>query len=176
MNLGMAFREARWRVVMADTDLQRPTLDRIVTAEPNGGLVEALHATDGQEVPLSPVEDGMWLAPRGPALQPHTRAMLATDRLGEILHDMASRADIVLCDSSPVLLIPDGLFLAAAVDAVILVVSAGSTRYRDLALAKSVLEGAGARILGVVINNVPTSALRRYYRRHYKPYLRSATT
>jgi len=102
--------------------------------------------------------------------------MLATERLSEVLDDMAGRADIVLCDSSPVLLIQDGLFLAANVDAVILVASAGKTRCRDLAQAKAALESAGSRILGVVINNVPTSALRRYYKRHYKPYLRSATT
>jgi succinoglycan biosynthesis transport protein ExoP len=175
MNLGLAFREARWRVVVADTDLQRPTLDRLTTTESNGGLIDALHATDRQEVSLSPVEEGMWLAPRGAGLESHTRAMLATDRLGEILDDMASRADVVLCDSSPLLLIPDALFLAAAVDAVILVANAGRTRCRELAQAKSLLESAGTRILGVVINNVPTSALRRYYKRHYRPYLRSAT-
>ena len=176
MNLGLAFAEARWRVVVADTDLQRPSLGRSMRAAPNAGLVDALHATEKSEVPLSPVADGMWLASRGSMLQPHTRSMLATDRLREILEDMAGRADLVLCDSSPVLLMPDGLFLAAAVDAVILVASAGTTRCRDLAQAKSALEAAGARILGVVINNVPTSALRRYYRRYYKPYLRSATT
>jgi succinoglycan biosynthesis transport protein ExoP len=176
VNLGMAFREARWRVILADTDLQRPTLDHITRAERNGGLIEALHAEDPHEVPLSPVSEGLWLAQRGTTLQPHTRSMLASERLGTIVEDMASRADIVLCDSSPVLLIPDGLFLAAAVDAVILVVNAGKTRCRDVALAKAALESTGTRILGVVINNVPTSVLRRYYARHYKPYMRSLTT
>ena len=53
---------------------------------------------------------------------------------------------------------------------------APSTRQRDLAQAKAVLESAGTRILGVVINNVPASVLRRYYTRHYKPYMRRATT
>src|SRR5262249_7674440 len=162
------FSEARWRVILADTDLQRPVLDRITASERNGGLIDALHATDSHEVELSPVADGMWLAPRGTTLQPHTRSMLASERLGTIVEDMASRADIVLCDSSPVLLIPDGLFLAGAVDAVILVVNAGKTRVRDLVQAKAALESTGTRILGVVINNVPASVLRRQYNRHYK--------
>jgi capsular exopolysaccharide synthesis family protein len=176
VNLGMAFGEARWRVILADTDLQRPVLDRITAAERTGGFIEALHATDAHEVELSPMGEGMWLASRGTTLQPHTRSMLASERLGAIVEDMASRADIVLCDSSPVLLIPDGLFLAGAVDAVILVVNAGKTRVRDLAQAKAALESTGTRILGVVINNVPGSVMRRQYNRHYMPYMRSVTT
>ena len=56
------------------------------------------------------------------------------------------------------LLIPDNLLLASAVDGVVLVAKAGSTGFRDLARAKTLLEGAGARMLGVVLNQVPVGA------------------
>jgi Mrp family chromosome partitioning ATPase len=72
---------------------------------------------------------------------------------------MTTRADFVICDSSPVLLIPDNLLLAGAVDGVVLVARAGSTSFRDLARSKTLLEGAGARILGVVLNQVAAGPL-----------------
>ena len=83
-----------------------------------------------------------------------------------------TRADFVICDSSPVLLVPDNLLLAGAVDGVILVAKASSTGFRDLARAKTLLEGAGARILGVVLNQVPAQSLKNYYRRYYESYVK----
>jgi Mrp family chromosome partitioning ATPase len=85
---------------------------------------------------------------------------------------MTEHADLVLCDSSPVLLIPDNLFLAAAVDGVILVARAGSTTRRDLARARVLLEGAGARLLGVVINEMPAASLKAHYTRYYRTYVK----
>jgi Mrp family chromosome partitioning ATPase len=112
----------------------------------------------------------MWLAPRGAAFKPQSRGMMATGRLKELIDELTEHADIVLCDSSPVLLIPESLFLASAVDGVIIVAKAGSTPARDLARTKATLESVGARILGVVINEIPISTLSGYYRRHYYAY------
>jgi Mrp family chromosome partitioning ATPase len=85
---------------------------------------------------------------------------------------MKKRTDFVICDSSPVLLIPDNLLLAGAVDGVVLVTKAGSTGFNDLARSKALLEGAGARVLGVVLNGVEPSSLRNYYRRYYDSYVK----
>jgi Mrp family chromosome partitioning ATPase len=109
-------------------------------------------------------------------MRPHTRGMLATSRLDELLGDMAGRADLVLCDSSPVLLIPDNLFLAAAVDGVILVARAGRTTCRELARAKELLDSIGAKILGVVINEMAVSKLRNHYKTYYRTYFKAEGT
>ncbi len=171
VNLGLALREAGRRVVLVDADLLRPTLHRNIKVKHAGGVVDALHSRRGIVESLSPAGEGMWIVPRGEQLQPTTRGMLATSRLKELLDDLSHEADLVLCDSSPVLLVPDTLFLATAVDAVILVAKAGSTSCNDLARTKALLEGVGAKILGVIINEMPISALSRYYR-YYKSYAR----
>jgi tyrosine-protein kinase Etk/Wzc len=116
----------------------------------------------------------MWLAPRGHGFLAQTRGMMATSRLKEVIDELATHADLVLCDSSPVLLVPESLFLAAAVDAVILVAKAGSTRARDLRRAVTALESVGARVAGVVVNEVQPSQLRSHYNRYYKAYARRA--
>jgi capsular exopolysaccharide synthesis family protein len=171
-NLGLAFREVGKRVGLADTDFHRPTLHGATkVASDRGGLVEALQSKRGNIAQsLAPIGEGMWLAPRGAAFKPQSRGMMATGRLKELIDELTEHADIVLCDSSPVLLIPESLFLASAVDGVIIVAKAGSTPARDLARTKATLESVGARILGVVINEIPISTLSGYYRRHYYAY------
>jgi len=172
VNLGLAFREAGRRVVLADTDFLRPTLHHALgVPQTAGGLVDALHTKRSIEQSLAPVGEGLWLVPRGMAIQPQTRGLLATTRLKELIEEMADKADLVLCDSSPVLLMSDNLFLASAVDGVILVAKTGKTGCRDLARAKSLLEEVGAKILGVVINDMPASALNGQYRRYYRAYV-----
>ena len=172
VNLGLALNEARRRVVLADTDFLRPTLHRVMKIKNGEGLLETLESEEPRETALAPVADGMWLATRGQAFQPRSRGMLGGSRLRELISDMTTRADFVICDSSPVLLVPDNLLLAGAMDGVILVAKASSTGFRDLARAKSVLEGAGARVLGVVLNQVPARSLKDYYRRYYESYVK----
>jgi polysaccharide biosynthesis transport protein len=173
VNLGFALNEAGRQVVLADTDFLRPTLHRVTKIKSSKGLVEALDSEQPQEPALAPVNnEGLWLAQRGEAFQQRSRGMLGGSRLRELIGEMTTRADFVICDSSPVLLVPDNLLLAGAVDGVVLVARAGSTGFRDLERSKALLEGAGARILGVVLNQVPAASLKNYYRRYYDSYVK----
>ncbi len=173
VNLGFALNEVGRRVVLADTDFLRPTLHRVTKIKSSKGLVETLEAEQPSEPALMPVNnEGLWLAQRGESFQPRARGMLGGHRLRDLISDMRTRADFVICDSSPVLLVPDNLLLAGAVDGVILVARASSTGFRDLERSKALLEGAGARVLGVVLNQVPPTSLKNYYRRYYESYVK----
>jgi capsular exopolysaccharide synthesis family protein len=173
VNLGFALNEAGRRVVLADTDFLRPTLHRVTKIKSSTGLVEALDSEQPMEPALSPVNnEGLWLAQRGEAFQQRSRGMLGGSRLRELIGEMTTRADFVICDSSPVLLVPDNLLLAGAVDGVVLVARASQTGFRDLERSKTLLEAAGARVLGVVLNQVPAASLKNYYRRYYDSYVK----
>jgi capsular exopolysaccharide synthesis family protein len=171
-NLGYALNEAGHRVVLADTDFLRPTLHRAMRIKSSKGLVETLESETPLEPTLVPVNQGLWLAQRGESINPRSRGLLAGSKLRELISELTNRADFVICDSSPVLLIPDNLLLASAVDGVVLVAKAGVTGFRDLAKTKAMLEGAGARILGVVLNQVPVGPLRKYYSGYYDSYVK----
>jgi succinoglycan biosynthesis transport protein ExoP len=173
VNLGFALNESGRRVVLADTDFLRPTLHRTVKVRSTTGLVETLQSGQPLEQALAPVSEGLWLAQRGESFEPKSRGMLAGSRLRELVGELTSKADFVICDSSPVLLIPDNLLLASAVDGVLLVAKAGSTPFRDLARTKALLEGAGARLLGVVLNHVPPTPLKKHYRPYYESYVKT---
>jgi Mrp family chromosome partitioning ATPase len=76
----------------------------------------------------------------------------------------------VLLDSSPILLIPDNLYMAAAADGIVLVAAVGQTRPRDLLKTKAILERAGTPIVGVVLNRAPIKHLNAYYKQYSAYY------
>jgi capsular exopolysaccharide synthesis family protein len=169
-NLGLAFGEVGKRVIIADADFHRPTLHRIANAAPRKGFTDLLAGTSKLTDTITPITENVQLAPRGSALTAPARNGLGTDRLARILGDMSDEADYVLMDSSPILLIPDNMYMAAAADGIVLVAAVGQTRPRDLLRTKEILDRSGTPILGVVLNRTPVRHLNSYYKQYSAYY------
>ena len=169
-NLGLAFGEVGKRVIIADGDFHRPTLHRIANTAPRKGFTDLLAGTTQLTDTITPITDNVQLAPRGSGLMAPARTGLGTDRLTKILGEMSEEADYVLLDTSPILLIPDNLYMAAAAEGIVLVVAVGQTRPRDLVRAKAILERAGTPIVGVVLNRTPLNQLNSYYKQYSAYY------
>ncbi len=165
-NLGLAFGEVGKRVIIADADFHRPTLHRIANATPQKGFTDLLAGTTTLTDTITRITENVQLAPRGGALTAPAKTGLGTERLMRILGDMADEADYVLLDSSPILLVPDNLYMAAAADGIVLVVAVGQTRPRDLVRTKEILERSGTPIIGVVLNRTPLKHLNSYYKQY----------
>jgi len=169
-NLALAFGEVGKRVIIADADFHRPTLHRIANTTPRKGFTDLLAGTSKLVDTITPITENVQLAPRGGALTAPARTGLGTQRLTKILGDMSDEADYVLMDSSPILLIPDNLYMAAASDGIVLVVAVGQTRPRDLLKTKALLDRAGTPVLGVVLNRTPVKQLNSYYKQYSAYY------
>ena len=77
---------------------------------------------------------------------------------------LQSETDLLLFDCPPALAVSDAAVLSRHVEAVLLVASAGKTKRDHAARARQALERAGARILGVVLNNARVdAAVYSYY-------------
>jgi polysaccharide biosynthesis transport protein len=179
VNLGHAFGEVGKHVILADADFQRPTLHRTLKSPGGKGFSDVLAGTSDLQESLNQVGEGVWLMPRGGSPSALTRTGLGSGRLGEVLTQLASEAEYVILDSSPILLVPDNLYVAAAADGILLVVQAGVTRPRDLLRAKEILDKSGTPIVGVVLNQMPLRRLEQYYgyyNKYYKTYARAETT
>jgi Mrp family chromosome partitioning ATPase/capsular polysaccharide biosynthesis protein len=112
----------------------------------------------------------LWLLPGGSsASDPPT--LLGRSRLELLLVELAERFDLVLIDSPPLLAVSDAMPLAAKVDGTLLVSRVGTTTDESAEhVAKLVAGVPGARVLGVVANDVPLASLRaRYGYREYAP-------
>jgi capsular exopolysaccharide synthesis family protein len=173
LNLAQAFWETGKRVVLADADFYRPTLQKLLRVSPRDGLTDMLAGRLGVQETLSPVAEGLWLSPRGSASAAEGRGSLATSRVRDVLDEMSSQADIVILDSSPLYVVPDNVLLAAKVDAVILVVRAGRTSLHELTRTRDMLQRAGANVAGVVINEAHPRRRDAYYIGYYRAYGRN---
>jgi len=164
-NLAVAMAQAEQRVILVDCDLRRPVQHELFGLANRAGLTN-LFLEEGDPQPLlqETPQPGLWVLTSGP-LPPNPAELVGSRKMERIIEALKSSADIVLFDTPPVLAVTDAAVLATKLDAAILVVRAGKSK-RDLARkARDTLLKVNARLLGVVLNDVPfdTAIFREYY-------------
>ena len=162
-NLAIVLAQAGQRVILIDADLRRPSVHLLIDVPNRVGLTSLLvdEGLDAQAVLVTTRFDGLRVVPSGPQ-PPNPSELLASERMRRRLAELRQLADVLILDSPPVLAVSDPALLAAQADGVIVVVNAARTRGQHAAQAINTLEGAGARLLGVVLNRTPIDR-RSYY-------------
>ncbi|MBV7335353.1 CpsD/CapB family tyrosine-protein kinase [Chloroflexi bacterium TSY] len=150
-NLAVVMAQAGDRVILVDGDLRRPHQHEIFGLQSQSGLTAWLQ--EGTVIaPQNSLVKGLSIIPVGvPASNPV--ALLSTKRLGEILSELQTQADYVLCDAPPLLAVTDAALWASKVDGVVLLVNAGHTKREQAQRAKSILEKVHAHLVGAVLLN-----------------------
>lgn len=163
-NLGIVMAQAGNRVLLIDADLRRPTLHKLFQL-PNGvGLTTALFQID-QPVDWCIQDTGqanLSVLTTGP-IPPNPAELLGSERMHQFLQQLEQTYDFLLIDSPPVLAVTDAAILSNQADGIVLVVSAGVTRFDMLARAMERLDSVGGRPLGVVLNRLTERASDGYY-------------
>jgi non-specific protein-tyrosine kinase len=101
--------------------------------------------------------DGLQLLPAGTQAD-NPADLLSSRRMESLIASLKSQADIVLFDAPPVLAVSDAALLAAGLDGVMLVVSAGHTRRDHAQRARELLEKVRVRVVGAVLTNAPADS------------------
>lgn len=156
-----------WSVLLIDADLRRPVLHRVFEVN----RLKGLSAVFNNEMTIAEaiVETSipkLKILPAGPA-SPNPVVILSSIKIKEIFAQMREDYDFILIDSAPLLGLADGMALANLVDAVLLVIKAGSTPSKPVEIAVRQLQQAGVNLQGVVLNNVNLSRDRYYYYHYY---------
>lgn len=180
LNLAVTAARSGRRTLIVDADLRRPSLEQYIQTSPRIGLVDLLnnprrmwHVDD-----LATDVDNLFYLPawsKGGALNAsfleNDQAMFRPSELQYMVADLCRQFDLVLFDSTPVLVSTDTILLAITCDATIMVISSGRTDGEALEHAFQELHGAGANVAGVILNRF--NPLRRYgdaYKYRYNLY------
>jgi len=152
-HLAIAEAQAGKHVILIDADLREPALHRFFDLDNEHGLSTWLARSPGSplQLPLQDGPPGLRILTGGPVLANATE-LLSSPRLGELLDDLRSQADIVILDAAPLLPFADTLALQRLVDGAVLVVDAGRTGTRLLERALGALQQTSGNVLGVVLN------------------------
>jgi non-specific protein-tyrosine kinase len=165
-NLAIAFAQAGRRTILVDTDLRRPGISTIFGLPNDQGLTDLVRSdsvsiddvAQQTEAPnLTVISAGT--IPANPA------EMLGSRRMEAIIKRLKESADIVIFDTPPVTAVTDAAIMAAKADATIMVVQSHRASRRIVDQGLEALTKVNARIVGVVLNNVPGHVATPYYGR-----------
>jgi capsular exopolysaccharide synthesis family protein len=107
------------------------------------------------------------LLPSGP-IPPNPAELIGSEQMANLLKTMSAHFTHVVVDSPPIASFTDGVLVASMVDGVILVVNSGKSSRQVVRRSRQLLMDIGAKVFGVVLNNVNLRSQDNYY--YYQSY------
>jgi succinoglycan biosynthesis transport protein ExoP len=168
VNLAAIYSQGKRSVALVDADMRHPNVHRYMGLSNRDGLSNLFRdQSDVVKVSRNKVDLPKLTIITTGSLPPNPAELLGSDRMGWILEELQSIADMVVIDTPPSL-VADAQVLAAKVDAVLLVIKPGKTSAEAARSSMELYRRAGVRVVGVVLNRIPRN--RSYYYGGYKYY------
>jgi polysaccharide biosynthesis transport protein len=164
-NLAIAMAQAGQKTLILEADFRRPMQHKIfgLNHHDDKGLSRVLSGDETLEEAIQPTYvQGLDLLACGPEL-PNPAETLHGENFAKLVKLLAKQYDRIIVDSPPVLAVTDAQILASICQITIMVLRAEKSQRRTSRQAHDALVRAGARILGVVVNDVPKSGRYGYY-------------
>ena len=186
-NLAIAMAQAGSKTLLLDTDLRKPTLNRIFGLDASPGVTELLLSnydfsetvktvTDimmgklsMDKIMLTPGVDNLHILTCG-TIPLNPAELIQSQKFKSFIDEIQDQYDVVLMDTPPLISAADASILAINADAVLLVYRAGKVARGILKRAKAQLEQVKANIIGVVLNDVKAEMsldYDKYYQYYY---------
>jgi capsular exopolysaccharide synthesis family protein len=173
VNTAMILAQTGARVVMVDGDMRRPRLHSIFDLENKKGLSGILASKMSEPEMLGCVQhheqSGLYILTSG-RIPPNPAELLGSDQIRSLMAVLENSFTHVVIDSPPVASFTDGVLLSSMADGVLLVVHGGAASRHIVRRAKQLLTDVGAKVFGVVLNNVTVSRHDYYYNRYHDYY------
>jgi capsular exopolysaccharide synthesis family protein len=162
-NLGVVFAQQGKKVLLIDGDLRKPTVHYTFKLDNRIGLSTVLVGEKTLEEAVKETDvPNLDILTCGP-IPPNPSELLGSKAMRQMLQIAQETYDVVLFDTPPVLAVTDAQILANICDGSIIVARSEQTEYEAIQKAKELLEPAHAKLLGIVINDVPKKKSNTYY-------------
>src|SRR5438309_6472914 len=171
VNTAISLAQTGASVVIIDGDMRRPRLRSIFDLPERDGLTsilasetkpaDMLHAIHRDEA------TGLNVLASGP-IPPNPAELLGSEQMRKLIAVLSGSFTHIVIDSPPVSSFTDGVLIASMVDGVLLVVHGGKSSRGVVRRSRQLLTDVGAKIFGVVLNNVSARSHDYYY--YYQRY------
>jgi len=169
-NTAISLAQTGARVLLIDADMRRPRLHSVFDLENGLGLSTLLSSETSEAEILKAVKldpgTKLNLLTSGP-IPPNPAELIGSEQMADLLKVLQNHFTHVVVDSPPIASFTDGVLIASMVDGVILVVNAGKSSRQIVRRSRQILTDIGARIFGVVLNNVNLRNQDNYYYQSY---------
>ena len=174
-DLARAFADAGSKTLLIDADMRKTVMLQRYNIDNQGQKVGGLtHYLSGQvaldNIINSTNVPNLYLTLAGP-LSPNPAELMSGHLIDELISKCRKIFDMIIIDTPPLGAVIDAAILAPKCDGVVIVAEANSTSARVAIGVKKQLEMTGCKILGCVLNKVPsTGTSYRYRYRYYGEY------
>jgi capsular exopolysaccharide synthesis family protein len=174
VNLAASFAQAGRKVLLVEADLRRPRQSRVLNIARSPGLAELLRGEVTLEEAIRRPEGASFdVLPSGePPDNPSE--LLGSERFEVIRSQVKSKYDLAIIDSPVLLGVSDALVLASRADGTLIVHKPGTVESSAFGRMHTDLERVGARVLGIVFNQVETRDRYLYPSYLKSPYVQTA--
>ncbi|HVQ36402.1 MAG TPA: polysaccharide biosynthesis tyrosine autokinase [Pyrinomonadaceae bacterium] len=163
INTALSLAQLGASVLIIDCDLRKPTAHKAFDVDYSRGLSLYLSSDEKVEGLIQALDKpNLWLLPCGPP-PPNPAELISSDRMKEMLRIVSDKYDHILIDSPPLMNVVDSVIISTLVDGVILVVHGGKSTRDVLRRSRQELSNVGAKIFGVVLNNMDMRENDYYY-------------
>ena len=170
VNTAISLAQTGASVVIIDADMRRPRLQHIFDMKGQEGLSSILSSDISEDDMLTMLRhdeaSGLSVLTSGP-IPPNPAELLGSEQMRRLLAALQANYTHVVIDSPPVSSFTDGVLIASMVDGVLLVVHGGRSSRHIVRRSKQLLNDVGAKIFGVVLNNVNLQSHDYYYYQSY---------
>ncbi|HEX8998701.1 MAG TPA: polysaccharide biosynthesis tyrosine autokinase [Blastocatellia bacterium] len=166
VNTAISLAQTGASVLIIDADLRRPRVHRVFGLKNNAGLSNYLAGETDIAALIQIAMPNLYVLPVGP-LPPNPAELLGSPKMKQLIETLSANFDHVVIDSPPVSSFADSLILSSLVDGVMIVVKAGVTSREMAQRTKAHLQSVGAKLLGVVINQIKLQPHDYYYSSTY---------
>jgi capsular exopolysaccharide synthesis family protein len=167
VNLAITLAQTGARTLLLELDLRRPQLARTLALDEDRGLSRYLSGQSPFHTEIQPCSvPELFVVTAGP-VPPNPPELIGSPRMVSALELLQRHFTYVVIDGPPVTPVTDALVISYRIDGVVLVVNAHTPREKAQQ-ARNLLTSVGAKLLGVLVNNVKMDATRDYYSDYLK--------
>jgi protein-tyrosine kinase len=153
-NLAIVFAQLGERTLLVDTDMRNPSQHDLFGLDGADGLAELLNARLEVDDAIQQIAhfENLFILPAG-SPPPNPQELLSRLTFTETLSELATRFDVILLDTPPLLQFADAQIVAARAGACLLGTRRHSSTLDDVARAKAQLNPGITNLLGAVISD-----------------------
>jgi capsular exopolysaccharide synthesis family protein len=163
VNLALSLAQAGVRTLLIEGDLRRPRAAQRLGLDGAVGVTSVLVGKVKFEDALQHDEKvGLDFLASGP-VPPNPAELLQSKAMRDLVNELRGTYDVVVIDAPPLLPVTDAALIAAHADGAILVIRHGKISRDQLKISAQRLAQVDARLVGVIMNMVPTKGNRYGY-------------
>jgi succinoglycan biosynthesis transport protein ExoP len=170
VNTALSLAQTGASVLLIDADMRRPRLHTIFELGNGRGLSTILSNDMSEAEVLSMIhqqeETGLNILTSG-AVPPNPAELIGSEQMRTLIRTLEGTFTHIVIDTPPVGSFTDGVLASTLVDGVLLVVHSGKTSRGVARRTKQLLQDVGAKVFGVILNNVNLREHDYYYYRSY---------